>query len=912
VIGQTTRHRLLTGVAACALAAGSASGQDTVGVTSAVNPQATGTPPQRPSRTLNIGLDMFRNERIVTGPEGKTQLLFVDGSALTIGPNSEVVLDEFVYDPASETGKLAMTATKGVFRLVGGKISKTDTVTLKTPTATLGIRGGIATASVGPGGGFFGFLFGQKMTVDGTGGDGQPTQQVVTRPGTGVPLAANGTVQPPVPIPQAEINQQLGALEGNRGQSGGAREQPSDARVAATQIADLGSSNTPTDLVAPAVPTGELDGLTGAIADAVDLQQANALDTLTEQSGAVAVAAPRFGSGFSGRYKSTPGGGSGQGAGQGGSSFNRPVFGGVLNGNFIGITIDPGTVGPNDSLDGILFQTPLSGTLLESHPRGSFFSFSSTGTASPFGLISGTGFVSSSNDFVYYASQEVDFSNERSVLIAGIPTPQSALSGGGGLFTYDIRPDAIFGSNLAFILPQYGGNLPGTRSKAFIFGHASSGGQTAFLQGNLAISGQGSSQASAASVVLGRVVRNPSGQNGLLDGQVRGTFRTGSGASAGFLTGQAGFAADSAGNGVYGASSPDFFLLDSSGGLNPSSSGGEFQATGLPSPSGVMPNLGGISDAAYFANNLGLRIDNPAGAGGNRPSQTLNGFFNGFFDKFDASGNLVSVNNGIETSGGNFSNLQLSFNPSTSSFSGVLVANDSFAETTFNLPLGGDGRSAYIDKDRYAAVESMGGGATRGGTPAGAFLFYLVGNQLVATDGFLPTGVSYCNCPVSTFGYWGMDFLRQTGQRDRVHLGQFVAGTVPSAVDVPIVGSAVYTGHAVADVARGAARYKAAGSFSLSYGFAARFGTWQVTNFDGGSLSGTVGASMGAERKYSGSFTGSFGGDTISGGVQGAFFRSPTDAVAETGSQFSASGTVSNQAYSVTGVTQGRHSGISP
>ena len=54
-----------------------------------------------------------------------------------------MVLDEFVYDPATGSGKLAMTATKGVFRLVGGKISKSEPVTLKTPTATIGIRGGM-------------------------------------------------------------------------------------------------------------------------------------------------------------------------------------------------------------------------------------------------------------------------------------------------------------------------------------------------------------------------------------------------------------------------------------------------------------------------------------------------------------------------------------------------------------------------------------------------------------------------------------------------------------------------------------------------------------------------------------------------------------------------------------------------
>ena len=51
----------------------------------------------------------------MTGEKGQTQMLFVDQSALTIGPNSDLVLDEFVYDPNTETGTIVMSATKGLF-----------------------------------------------------------------------------------------------------------------------------------------------------------------------------------------------------------------------------------------------------------------------------------------------------------------------------------------------------------------------------------------------------------------------------------------------------------------------------------------------------------------------------------------------------------------------------------------------------------------------------------------------------------------------------------------------------------------------------------------------------------------------------------------------------------------------------
>ena len=101
-----------------------------IGVTAALNPNATGTPPQSAPRVLEVGVNVFANERIATTAGGQAQMLFIDESAFTVGPNSDVVLDEFVFDPATGTGRLALTATKGVFRLVGGKISKKTPVTI--------------------------------------------------------------------------------------------------------------------------------------------------------------------------------------------------------------------------------------------------------------------------------------------------------------------------------------------------------------------------------------------------------------------------------------------------------------------------------------------------------------------------------------------------------------------------------------------------------------------------------------------------------------------------------------------------------------------------------------------------------------------------------------------------------------
>src|SRR5262245_30602150 len=83
-----------------------AAAQTRVGVTGAVNPQAESTPPALASRTLFIGADLVMRERIRTGEAGTVQVVFVDRSTLAVGRNSDIVIDEFVFNPASDTGRM--------------------------------------------------------------------------------------------------------------------------------------------------------------------------------------------------------------------------------------------------------------------------------------------------------------------------------------------------------------------------------------------------------------------------------------------------------------------------------------------------------------------------------------------------------------------------------------------------------------------------------------------------------------------------------------------------------------------------------------------------------------------------------------------------------------------------------------
>lgn len=120
--------------------AGAAYGQR-VGTTGAVRPSSTGTPPGGGSRTLELGADVVFQERIQTTASGSLQVLFVDRTSLSVGPNSDITIDEFVYNPSSGSGTFVASVAKGSFRFVGGQISKTSGATIRTPVATMGIRG---------------------------------------------------------------------------------------------------------------------------------------------------------------------------------------------------------------------------------------------------------------------------------------------------------------------------------------------------------------------------------------------------------------------------------------------------------------------------------------------------------------------------------------------------------------------------------------------------------------------------------------------------------------------------------------------------------------------------------------------------------------------------------------------------
>ncbi len=92
--------------------------------------------------TTATELDVFSYDTVKTG-NGKTAIEFLDKTRVDVTQHSKLTIDDFVYDPNANTGKLSLKASLGTVRYASGQIAKLSptSVSISTPTATIGVRG---------------------------------------------------------------------------------------------------------------------------------------------------------------------------------------------------------------------------------------------------------------------------------------------------------------------------------------------------------------------------------------------------------------------------------------------------------------------------------------------------------------------------------------------------------------------------------------------------------------------------------------------------------------------------------------------------------------------------------------------------------------------------------------------------
>ena len=141
---------------------------------------------------------LFANQTLITADASKAVIKFRDGSKFAVGPNSEIKLEEFQFNPTESHTTNDINIIKGAFQFNSGYAVKFQNFILRTPSAILAVRG---TAFEG--------IVDRELPVfltmaDGKGSVGNRAGELEIRAGQAIAFA-NNSVLPPDPdnIPAA-------------------------------------------------------------------------------------------------------------------------------------------------------------------------------------------------------------------------------------------------------------------------------------------------------------------------------------------------------------------------------------------------------------------------------------------------------------------------------------------------------------------------------------------------------------------------------------------------------------------------------------------------------------------------------------------------------------------------------------
>jgi hypothetical protein len=1088
-----------------ALAAGE---PGSVGVAATTNataaaPNVLGVPPQGERRIIEIGVNVIANERITTTSAGQAQFLLNDGTSFSVGPDSEVVLDKYVYDPDRGTGEMAMSVSKGVMRFVGGKISKAQPVEIRIGSATMGIRGGIAMVSAQPGQPVTArFLFGLAMTMTQNG-----VTQMTTRAGTAIDVPPGQPPSPPRPVSAQELRQSKGQMEGSSGgqsaggsgdgAAGGSGGGSSGAQIEG-QMEASGLSNANSGGNPPAGPSGNTGSAGNSAPSSTPPASDQAADSVTANAAppptlttTTTLSAPRGrvviqGGGAAPYNQSTAGEASRftavenrsashavggltttttagitsvaiNVAGNGGSvNTTLPLQAGTLAmgaGSFfaptsatlnaqartsptlgIGLTgvrytgyyndnlnffatapvaFDPRFTQPFNALDiptlgrdlgdsysmrflGY-FRPQVSGvhTFATTSDDASFLWLGGEGESiaalearrtlagangpvvgnggiHPFRTETGTtahlnagslypllvyfgenfiideltvrfagpgGTLGSIGNGLYFGPetgpvpQTVTFNGApmagiayradnpadflfysmfgarpggsgpndlvRMTYYTGTPTPFAAFPTTGfaahrGFGQFGFLSLPFMGEQLATsfsfapapILSRYDANL---NPASFTANDA----RAVLLQSSLGIAGQGAAQASVFTGMTG--VYMADGAGGVtVGGNARATARAtatdrpvvfGSNVAAA-ETEEAGGSAIYGTNGNYMVFSPDRITL--ANGVTPTHVAGAIVYQSLAT---------GAEGNEYALTGATAILPDAVVTGTARTTRTIQGYAGGLLET-RAAGGVLSPSDG-EIRGGPLGGATIATDAATNRLTasiGFTVGADAYA-LNYGALTGSQMNSAFVNDALFAATERPGTGVVSG-QPATSTYGMMISHAVspLPAAAFAPGGVGYCTCPFLQWGWWSAVMDNAAGANARVHLATWVAGTVPDLVDLPVVGTATYGGHAIGNVNNNGTRYVAMGTYTQAWNFATREGTATIGNFDGRTVNFATGGPVPGGRDFGmGIAAGSTAGITAAG-LEGSFYRSPTDATAGVAGRFGINGTGNYQA----------------
>ena len=138
---------------------------EVVGVTKFADQTVTGNI-SGASRVVVTAAEIYENERLQANATGNAQIELRDGTKIVVGPNADVVVDNFVFSKDSnKVSELTIRATKGAFRFITGA-SDHSAYKIVTPYASIGVRGTALDVTLANGGANIALLQGQITVCD--------------------------------------------------------------------------------------------------------------------------------------------------------------------------------------------------------------------------------------------------------------------------------------------------------------------------------------------------------------------------------------------------------------------------------------------------------------------------------------------------------------------------------------------------------------------------------------------------------------------------------------------------------------------------------------------------------------------------------------------------------------------------
>ena len=106
------------------------------------------------SEPLTLGTPIYQGDTIETSETGAVNVMFIDETSMAVSENARLSVDEYQFDPSTESGTTNLSVLRGVFVFTSGLIGRDDPddVLIDTPVGSIGIRGTIIAGNINPGG----------------------------------------------------------------------------------------------------------------------------------------------------------------------------------------------------------------------------------------------------------------------------------------------------------------------------------------------------------------------------------------------------------------------------------------------------------------------------------------------------------------------------------------------------------------------------------------------------------------------------------------------------------------------------------------------------------------------------------------------------------------------------------------